>query len=127
MSSYTIFNQKVTEFMNDLILAYPEIEQFKSLKAAFTVLKNVSEQTPLKYYNKYVVAKYRQQIKDRDEDFFLKCKDYEDIKDVSSQPEYWEDFLEQLKTMWVPMSQENKEAIWNYFTILTVLAEKALV
>ena len=127
MSSYTIFNQKVTEFMNDLILAYPEIEQFKSLKAAFTVLKNVSEQTPLKYYNKYVVAKYRKQIKERDEEFFLKCKDYDDIKDVSATPEYWEDFLEQLKIMWATMSADNKEAIWNYFTILTLLAEKVAV
>ena len=113
--------------MNDLILAYPEIEQFKSLKAAFTLLKNVSDQTPLKYYKKFVTDKYGRQIKERDEDFFLQCKDYDDIQQLSTQPEYWEDFLEQLKVMWQTMSYENKEAIWNYFSILTLLAEKVNV
>lgn len=125
-----IFNQKVTEFMNDLILAYPEIEQFKSLKAAFSLLKNIDENKPIKYFKSYFLTKYGQRIKERDEQFFIECTDYNtDIRTISTSkcPEYWEDFIEHLKSMWSTMSPENKEVIWNYLAILTLIAEKITI
>jgi len=123
--AHLIFNQKVTEFMNDLILAYLEIEQFKSLKAALTLLKNISEKTPMQYFKQFILPKYGAQIKTRDEQFFLACNDYSgDIQQVATRPEYWEDFIDHLKSMWGTMSDDNKEAIWNYMTLLTAIAER---
>ena len=121
----TLFNKKVTEFMADLILAYPEIEQFKALKGAFTLLKNVSEDTPVKMFKTNVLSKYKKQIDERDEQFFLAREDYdEDISQVTSHVEYWKDFIQFLKKLWLTMNDENKEAIWNHLKVLTLIASQ---
>jgi hypothetical protein len=120
----TVFNQKVTEFMRDLIIAYPEIEHFKSLKALFTLVKNVAEDKPVQIFKTYIVRQYREHIMSRDENFFLNFDDYhKDIEVITQQPQYWNDFILQLKGMWTTMSADNKEAIWNYMSLLVLIAD----
>ncbi len=123
--NHAVFNKKATEFLADLIQAYPEIEQFKTLKGAFTLLKNVSEDTPLKMFQRNVLSKYSKEIEERDEHFFLQRDDYDsDIIQVTTHVEYWRDFITNLKSLWQSMSPENKEAIWNHLNFLTVIARQ---
>jgi hypothetical protein len=110
--------------MTDLITAYPEVEPFKKLKAVVNLVKNIAEDMPLKLYKSYIVNRYKDKIMSKDEEFFLSFEGYHnDIKMVSQHPEYWNDFITQLKSMWGTMSNENKKVIWNYMTILTVIAD----
>jgi len=121
--NHALFNKKATEFLADLIQAYPEIEHFKTLKGAFTLLKNVSEDTPLRMFRTNVLSKYKKQIEDRDEQFFLQRDDYdEDIMQITTHIEYWKDFITNLKNLWKSMTPDNKDAIWNHLSFLTVIA-----
>jgi len=128
MITVQLFNQKATEFMNDLINSYPEIEQFKSFKASFTLLKNISETTPIKYFKHYFLVKYGDHIKNKNEQFFLNNEYGQDMQLTTNHSnEYWTDFINQLKNMWGTMSPENKDAIWNYLSILVIFAEKVSI
>lgn len=121
---YAVFNQKVSEFMSDLILAYPEIEHFKKLKGIFTLVKNVAEDKPAKLFKSYIADRYKEHITQKNEQFFLGFEDYhDDIKCVTEHPEYWNEFIQHLKVMWTTMHDDNKNAIWNYMILLTLLCE----
>lgn len=111
--------------MTDLIVAYPEVEQFKKLKAIFTLVKNVSEDTPLKIFKEHVVRHFREYILNRDETFFMTFEGYhENLKSVSNHADYWYEFIVYLKQMWETMSKENKDAIWNHLVVLIMISDK---
>ena len=47
---YTIFNIKITEFLNDLIRLFPDDADFKMYKTAISLAKLADEKKPLQYY-----------------------------------------------------------------------------
>ena len=118
-----IFNDKVSEFLKELQNAYPEIDQFKRLKAAFNLLSSVQEDAPVKIFKRVVLDRFKDKILSSNEDFFLDYADYDGIENYSKRPEYWADFFEQLKSLWKDMSQDNKDAIWKYMKLLVLLGE----
>ena len=110
--------------MKDLIAVFSQIEQFKYLRSGFNVVKNLDYKTPQKIFNSYISTTFKEQILNKDEDFFLTKTDYNIRNSSSYKKEYWDEFIEYIRTIWKTLDNDNKDIIWKYFHILVVLNDK---
>lgn len=119
-----LFNAKSEEFIKELVVSFPNIKHFAQIKTGFMFIKNLDKRQPQDIFNTYISAKYREQILTCDEKFFLD-KDY-DMIDPNYKREYWEEFIDNIRTVWQDLDEPNKEAIWRYFKVLVILNDKCV-
>ena len=121
MDYFDLFNRKLAEFMDDLIIACPDVER------QFTVFKDVlgwaiamDKRYPCGIFESTVMVPYGDQIKKRDENFFLQ-KAYTEYNDMYKQ--YYNDLniVEKLKNVWSTLDDHNKETVWTYMEVLMQL------
>ena len=126
---YNIFNTKIIEFLNDLIVLFPNDYDFKMYKTAINLVKLADNKKPLQYYKKFVTDEYKEHINNRNDKFFLE-HDYSEIindnelnsevgaSDISSK------IVNRLKGYWSSLSDDNKVIVWDYFTLFLKISEK---
>jgi len=120
---YELFNEKLEEFFKELIVAFPDISEFRKFKSGLTLLKNVNSKTPQIIFNEYVATKFKDALLAKDETFFLDNDDY----GITVKKDYWNEFIVQLKLLWTNINQNNKDVIWKYLNLLYILNEKCIV
>lgn len=127
---YSIFNTKIVEFLNDLIKLFPEDTDFKIYKTAINLVKLADEKKPLQYYKKFVTDEYKEHINNRNDKFFLE-HDYSDIlnneelkSELDSDANISNKIVKRLKGYWGVLTPDNKEIVWNYFSIFLKISEK---
>ena len=126
---YKIFNTKITEFLNDLILLFPNDVDFKMYKTAISLLKLTDEKKPLQYYKKFVNDEYKEHIINKNDTFFLNNDFNEIIKDTELNNEIntsdiSSKIIDRLKGYWSKISDDNKNIIWNYFSLFLKISDK---
>lgn len=109
-----IFNKKLMEFIKEVIEMYPNNKDFKSMRTQLRMIMNNVETLPIEKFKKYVAVKYRKNIDEKNEKFFLEL-------DLSGTP--FESF-NYLKDMWKTTSEKTKQAMWKYIELLTKLSDK---
>ena len=126
---YNIFNTRIIEFLNDLIILFPNDSDFKMYKTAINLVKLADNKKPLQYYKKFVTDEYKEHINNRNDKFFLE-HDYSEIindnelnsevgdSDISSK------IVNRLKGYWSSLSDDNKVIVWDYFTLFLKISEK---
>lgn len=119
-----IFNTKLREFISDLISVYPLDEDLKKFKTSINVLLLISDNKIMKLYNDYVYTKYKTQIINKDEEFFMKHDYKDEVNNTEESYEFTEKLIDKIKSYWSTMSEDNKKIVWTYFTLLTKLCEK---
>ena len=119
---YNLLNEKMIELMTNLISAFPDLNDFKLIKKGTIMLSTLDYKNPYKIFRDYVNVKYKEQIMNKDDAFFLNTVEYE-IYDQENK-DYWKDFIEQLKRVWVTLDDTNKENIWKYLQIFVALCSK---
>ena len=119
-STVEINHKNFNLLFNELLSKLCSLINKKSEKVyynMFTVLKKTQPKMPVNLFMCGVLD-YKQQIKDKDEDFFKQTKNYTDINNRYSFTknlyiqEYWDSF-----------SSETKENLWKYFQSLFVMGE----
>lgn len=120
---YDLFNEKSDEFFKDLVSTFPNIEEFRYWRSGLSLMKNMDPKSPQKFFNSNIACKYREYIVNKNEDFFLGD---DAIAIESDHKQYWQDFIKYLRQIWKTLDQDNKEVIWKYFHILTVLSDKCI-
>lgn len=121
-----IFNSKLIEFLNDLIKIFPGDTEFKMYKNAVNLIKMADVKKPLELYNIFVTDEYKQNIQDKNEDFFLQ-HDYKEILNnelIQKETDVNNKIVNKLKGYWNDLTDENKEFIWSYFTLFLKISEK---
>jgi hypothetical protein len=118
---YQLFNNKMTEFIKDLINVFPEDKDFKLFKNSFDLLKLNKEDQPCKVFSS-VIQKFKDQILNKDENFFLK-RDYNDVMEVD--PDVTTSLIDKLKNYWIELGND-KEIIWNYLILLIKISDKCI-
>jgi hypothetical protein len=119
---YELFNNKCFEFINDLLTSFPEFkDQFLSIKTGLNLISNLDVKSPCNIYKNHVLSKYGNAIDNTDETIFLKEDKFYDYENKNDE-EYWGSFINNIKTIWVGLNNENKEAIWKYFKLLNTLS-----
>jgi hypothetical protein len=111
-----LFNAKLLEFMNDLILAYPEESEFVVCADLLKWSLSCDQTFPQKVFNEHIASKYEKFLLDKNEEFFLTESYDPTVTDIR--------FVEKLKQMWKGMDTDNKQVVWKYMQCLLVLNRK---
>lgn len=118
-----IFNQKLREFVNDLIAVFPNDTDLYSFKTSLNMIGLVNERQMLDLFIRFVHKSYKTQILNRDESFFL-THTYNDEISHAGDNNMTNQLIAKIKSYWADMSPENKGIVWTYFEVLIRLAEK---
>ena len=112
-----------------MIRLFPDDADFKMYKTAISLAKLADEKKPLQYYKKFVTEEYKEHIRNKNDKFFLD-HDYKEIlsdselsNDINS-GDFSSQIVDRLKGYWSQISDENKEIVWNYFTLFLKICEK---
>lgn len=123
MSTLTAFNTQLDRLLENLINYFPGNDNFKNFQTIFSLLKTTNPRKIMSLFKTYVTDKYKIQILDKNEEFFIKNK-FEEEKSNIKNDNYADDLIKQLKEHWSMIDEKNKEIIWKYFQVLVVLSEK---
>lgn len=111
MSGTTIssFNELMTQFLDDLEVAFPKDTSIKRFQATFGLLKKTNARKPLTEFMESI-APYASHVMARDDSFFLQNDvDIEFVKSLN------------IKELWAQATPENKDAIWQYLQTLYII------
>lgn len=111
------FNKLFEEFMEKIISKFP-YTRLKTYYRGFKILKSSSPATPANLFMAGCVE-YKNHIKQRDDNFFLKSKSINDT--ARNFGNFTEDCG--LNTYWSELTPATKKAIWDYIQSLFVLGE----
>lgn len=123
-----LFNTKLKEFIDDLLLLYPEDGNLHAAKKAILLLKTIDGRKTLQLFKVHIYDRYRKQLYAKDETFFM-TKDYDEetrlLENVAEN--ITQQLVENIKQYWTQMSDKNKDTVWKYWLILLKLCEKYFI
>ena len=120
----TAFNNIIFKFIDDLINTFPEEQDFKVYKQTLSILKSANAKKMCILFKNYSYN-YREQIKNKDETFFI-SNNYDDLREASSttfDDDSVSSIINKLKLYWNELSNENKEQIWKYLNTMIQLSD----
>ena len=129
MRFYEIFNKKLQELLNDLIVVFPDDKDFKLFKNSVRLITLADVKKPLQMFKLSLTDEYKKNIEERNTDFFLN-NDYSDVlnNDIIKQSMNDDDvnkkLINKLKGYWKDLNDNNRDTIWSYFNILLKLSNK---
>ena len=116
----TAFNNLVIKFNDDLILTFPEENDFKVYKRGIMLINLANAKKICSLYKNYMIL-YRIKIESKDESFFLSNDYTEIVNNIKS--EGVEGIIQKLKHYWTTLSSVNKDKIWEYLSSLIKLSD----
>ena len=116
----TAFNNLVIKFNDDLIMTFPEENDFKVYKRGIMMINSANAKKICSLYKNYMIL-YRKKIEEKDESFFLDNNYTEIVNNTKS--EGVEGIIQKLKNYWNILSSANKEKIWEYLLSLIKLSD----
>jgi hypothetical protein len=122
MDTHAVFNKKLIDFMNDLLLLKSgnkiNVPQLDIALPAIMMAASIDPTQPRMMFHDHVVSKYGDHIRRRDEEFFLN-ESYEDAPVPGDL-----NIVNMLKGDWCALSPNNKSAIWQHLQVLLVLDDR---
>jgi|TARA_R110001592_G_scaffold124382_2_gene333189 hypothetical protein len=122
MSNIKKFNITVGNLIDDLIIVCPTYEHLKTFKEQLNLLCKFNVRKSIEYF-KNTVYIYKEQIVNKDENYFIKKTYNEDIEGLEYDTEWTLDQVLNLKELWAQLDDNNKETIWIYFNVLIKITE----
>jgi len=117
----TAFNNLVINFNDELIITFPDENDFKVYKRGIEMLNSANAKKICQLFKNYSHF-YRNNIINKDETFFL-TTNYNDVLDSVDKKEGVENIINKLKISWSELSATNKEKIWEYLNSLIKLSD----
>jgi hypothetical protein len=110
-TTVSAFNDMMEQFLDELVLTFPEEKSFVKFQASFSILRKTRPRSALENYIKSIgpVATH---VMQKDESFFKEHADTVPILKDLNLNKIWTDDL----------SETTKEAIWKYLQTLYILA-----
>lgn len=118
MSVLEEFNKTLDEFINKLIIQFPEETKLKTYYSAFKVTKMYDKSVPIKIFMGGCLE-FKDQIKTRDSQFFIQRPQF--INKVAKCSSFSDDIG--LVNYWHNLTKTSQKAIWDYVQTLFVMGE----
>lgn len=112
------FNKTLDEFINKMIIQFPEEPKLKTYYSAYKVTKMYDKTMPIKIFMGGCLQ-FSTQIKSRDTEFFAKRKGF--VNKLQQASSFSDDIG--LVNYWDNLSNNSKKAIWDYIQTLYVMGE----
>ena len=121
MSILTAFNTQVQNLIDDLNKLYPNEKDINLFKEKFKLIKFANPRLIIENFIVYVYP-YKEFIMNKNEIYFI-----EEDNSINRECDKNEISLTKVinfKKLWKKTSDKNKGAIWKYFQVLIILAER---
>lgn len=123
------FNDNLRKFVSELNALYANDADLNAFNKALSLAMVVDDRKPFKLYHKLANVPYGEFLLSRDDTFFaspdfvkqLMSSDSVDTMNEGSSPSV---LIDKVRSMWGDMSADNKEIVWKYFKVLTLLCRK---
>ena len=115
----TAFNNIATQFVAELVETFPEEQQFKVFKSGVRSLIWANKNKLIQLFAHYCIN-YQDQIKNKDETFFL-AESYESVIDAEDKDMITK-IIDRLKMHWGTLNTDNKTKVWEYMNTLLELS-----
>jgi hypothetical protein len=112
------FNKTLDEFMNKMIVQFPQEKKLKTYYSAYKVTKMYDSCIPIKIFMGGCLE-FEKPIKTRDSNFFTKRKYF--MEKVVQASSFADDTG--LVNYWETLNDKSKDAIWDYIQTLFVMGE----
>lgn len=113
------FNDTFREMIQDLVNVFPQDSELRMYKLGLEAVLFADRHVISKVFYNEIATPYGDKIKNQDESFFLE-KDYQEFGHYENVG----DIVRKLKGCWMELSDDNKEVIWKYFKVLSVLSQR---
>jgi hypothetical protein len=122
-SSYlSAFNNHFSEFVDDILLIFPDNRDVINAKSSLTLLRKANPLIVIKFWRHYIVSNYQAQIEAGDCDFFLK-KDYRlDVENHSSGADTIVEAIERFRTPLASLPADELQKCVKYIQNLSKLS-----
>jgi|TARA_Y100000389_G_scaffold3023_3_gene2948 hypothetical protein len=119
-----IFNNKLTEFINDLLKIHDDSDLL-AFRTSINLMVCVDNKKPIRMFHKHIFVPYAERIENKDETFFLE-KDYStDVEVVGKEyVDFNNGLVNKIKQFWSEMESHNKDIVWKYLCLLVLLCNK---
>jgi hypothetical protein len=118
----TAFNNHFTEFVDDILLIFPDNRDILNAKNSLALLRKSNPKIIIKFWRNYIVQNYQAQIEAGDCDFFLK-KDYRlDIENNSRGADGIVEAIERFRTPLASLPEEELKKCVKYIQNLSKLS-----
>jgi len=128
MSLLSAFNNLLEQFIQDMILSFPDLKELKTINTLVTSLRRINPRMVLFKFLR-VAGKHHEKIFDEKASFFEDLDNWKKDPDFKEEASGNEDDLFQklvvFKSIWGDLSQTNKNSIWIYFKQLLIIGAKA--
>jgi len=115
----TLFIQQLDNFVDEISTLYPDEREILLFAEKYKLVRGANSTFVIESFITYVLP-LRDQIMNKDENFFLNGGGQDSIKD-----EYSSKLRDIIKGVWVNrMTDANREVVWKYFTLFVKLSEK---
>jgi len=106
------------QFIERLVKKYPDNTIIKRFKTQISV---VNDTLLINVFNE-IISKYRRQIFDRDDEFFLE----QSFSEYSVDGIDFEKMVRGIKDLWIhpDTNEKTKDSIWQYLKLLLILSDK---
>jgi len=121
MSILTAFNTQVQNLIDDLKNLYPNEKDINLFREKFKLVKFANPRIIIENFIVYVYP-YKEFIMNKNEKYFI-----EEDNSINRECDKNEISLTKVinfKKLWEKTSDKNKDAIWKYFQVLIILAER---
>ena len=121
MSILTAFNTQVQNLIVDLKKLYPNEKDINLFREKFKLVKFANPRIIIENFIVYVYP-YKEFIMNKNEKYFI-----EEDNSINRECDKNEISLTKVinfKKLWEKTSDKNKDAIWKYFQVLIILAER---
>jgi hypothetical protein len=123
MDMVAFFNKKLAEFIHELIAAFPDLPDFRTLNTTCSWAIQLDPRIPQQTYHMCVYEPYAKKIMAEDESFFLK-ESFNAYTNVLKNNNIDLNVIDKIKNIWGVLTPDNKQTIWKYLKVLTYLSEK---
>lgn len=122
MSLLNAFTCQMESFSREICELYPNDADLRLGHNMIILLKKTNPRKLLELYDNYVLD-FREQISNKDENFFID-HDFNDVAKKNNNQELTFNLVLKLKEYWKDLSEKNKEISWKYFQVLLKLSDK---
>jgi len=117
------WNNKLVEFVRVLIKVFPDEELFQTAAAAINPILILSKDKIVKNFYKYA-SKYENEIRSRDEKFFMSVQPVTDDDDHHSEDgSHLLAIVDKLRALWIVMTPANRDIMWKWIEQLYTLSK----
>lgn len=114
----TAFNNAISDFLEDISTAYPDIPVFALLRTLHGVAASKNDRLPMERFGKHVMAIYGEKLRNKDFTFFL-TESYESVPVES-------DVVDHIKRLWSNMTEQNQECVKQHLQLLVEIYDRVV-